>query len=363
MSTHPPPERAAEERATTTELPAGTDIASGERSQRAQAAPAAASWLQRLPPGLFAVPLGLIGLAGTWGRLGRADAASAALAGHVQAALAALGLAIWALLAALWAAKLLRHPDHLRGLWGHPLQGSFLALAPLSTLLVVAYLAPTAGSAALLAALQVLVALALAAQLAIAWQVVAQLTTGRIGPELVTPALYLPTVAGGFVGAMALQGLGLHGWAVLLLGAGLGAWALLEARILHRLFAGPLPLPLRPTLGLELAPTSVGALALAVLWPQLPADALLVALGVGTGPALAVLARWRWWTETPFSAGFWSFSFPVAAYASVIVEAVRRGGWPLAPAWIAVLAASAVIGHLAWRTLRLGLAGRLLPPA
>lgn len=325
-------------------------------------ATATTPWLQRLPAGLFAIPLGLIGLAATWGRVGRADPDAASLAVGLQLALTALGTALWALLCALWLLKLLRHSDQVRGLWGHPLQGSFLALAPVSSLLVVAVAAPATSHEVLRVALHVLVALALAMQLSIAWRVVAQLTTGRIAAEQVTPALYLPTVAGGFVGAMALQGLGLHGWAVLLFGVGLGAWALLEARILHRLFAGPLPLPLRPTLGLELAPTSVGALALAVLWPQLPADALLVALGIGTGPALAVLARWRWWTETPFSPGFWSFSFPVAAYAGAIVEAVHRGGWPLLPAWLAVLLATAVIAYLAWRTLGLALAGRLLPP-
>jgi tellurite resistance protein len=342
--------------------------AQDEASLRQAASPAeprpagAASWLQRMPPGLFAIPLGLTGLSASWGRLGQADP-QAWLPSPVQSALAALGLAVWALLSVLWVLKLLRDPEQVRGLWGHPLQGSFLALAPVSTLLIVAVGAPSVTHAGLHAALLGLVLAALALQLSIAWRVVAQLTTGRIGPELVTPALYLPTVAGGFVGAMALQALGFHGWAVLLFGSGLGAWALLEARILHRLFAGPLPLPLRPTLGLELAPTSVGALTLAVLWPQLPADVLLLALGIGTGPALAVLARWRWWTETPFSAGFWSFSFPVAAYAGAIVEAVRRGGWPLWPAWVAVGLASAVIAFLALRTLRLWQTGRLLPPA
>jgi tellurite resistance protein len=338
-------------------------LASGHPGPGAAApATAAAPWLQRLPPGLFAIPLGLTGLSASWGRLGQADA-QAAWAAPLQTALAALGLGLWALLCVLWAFKLLRHPEQVRGLWGHPLQGSFLALAPVSALLLVAVNAPAAATPGVHVALLLLVLLALALQLGIAWRVVAQLTTGRIGPELVTPALYLPTVAGGFVGAMALQALGLHGWGVLLFGTGLGAWALLEARILHRLFAGPLPLPLRPTLGLELAPTSVGALTLAVLWPQLPADVLLVALGIGTGPALAVLARWHWWTQTPFSAGFWSFSFPVAAYAGAIVEAVRRGGWPLWPAWAAVGLASAVIAYLALRTLLLWRAGRLLPAA
>ena len=344
-----------------TDSRAQDDAALRQAASTAEVRTASATpWLQRMPPGLFAIPLGLTGLSASWGRLGQADP-QASMAAPLQSSLAALGLAVWALLAGLWTLKLLRHPEQVRGLWGHPLHGSFLALAPVSTLLIVAVSAPAVTHTGVNAALLWLVLLALAMQLSIAWRVVAQLTTGRIGPELVTPALYLPTVAGGFVGAMALQGLGLHGWAVLLFGTGLGAWALLEARILHRLFAGPLPLPLRPTLGLELAPTSVGALALAVLWPQLPADVLLVALGIGTGPALAVLARWRWWAETPFSAGFWSFSFPLAAYAGAIVEAVRRGAWPLWPAWLAVLLASAVLAFLALRTLLLWRAGRLLP--
>lgn len=334
----------------------------GAAAAAASVPPTTTSWLQRMPPALFAIPLGLIGLSGSWGRMGQADA-HAAWSGPLQAALLGLGVALWALLGVLWVMKLLRHPTQVRAVWEHPLQGSFLALAPVSTLLIIAATAPHIAQPMLFGALHLMVILALALQLSIAWRVVAQLTTGRIASELVTPALYLPTVAGGFVGAMALQGLGLHGWAVLLFGTGLGAWALLEARILNRLFAGPLPLPLRPTLGLELAPTSVGALAMAVLWPQLPADALLVALGIGIGPAVAVLVRWRWWAETPFSAGFWSFSFPIAAYAGVVVEAVHRGGWPLWPAWSAMLVASVVIAFLALRTLLLWRAGRLLPPA
>jgi len=328
------------------------------------AAPVAASgWLARLQPGLFGIPMGLLGLAGTWTRLGRPAPEAAPGVAGVSMAIAALGALIWAVLCVLWLAKWLRHREQVHGMWRHPLQGSFLALVPVSTLLVVTYYAPLSAGTPWRVPTLALLGAALLLQLAIAWQVVSQLTTGRITAEQVTPALYLPPVAGGFVGAMALQALGLHGWAVLLFGIGLGGWALLEARILHRLFAGPLPLGLRPTLGLEMAPASVGALTLAVLWPELPADVLLVALGIGTGPVLAVLSRWHWWTEAPFSPGFWSFSFPIAAYAGVGVEAVHRGGWSVAVAWLATLLASTVIGYLALRTLALWRDGQLLPPA
>ena len=203
---------------------------------------------------------------------------------------------------------------------------------------------------------------ALVLQGVIVCRVVTRVATGDLPADMVTPALYLPPVGGGLIGALALAALGSHRWAVLLFGMGLGAWALLELRVMNRLFAGPLPLPLRPTLGVEIAPAPVATMVAVTLWPTLPGDALLIGLGIACGPLLAVLARWRWWTNVPFSAGFWSFSFPIAAFASVVVETVSRSGWPMEVAYGAVLAATAVIGYLTVRTLALLFRGRLLPP-
>ena len=315
-------------------------------------------WLARLQPGLFGIALGLLGLAGTWLKLEPLAGGSTRAA---YLALLAAGTAVLAVVFVLWLAKAVLHFEVVRREWVHPVQGPLLALLPVSTLLAVTLLAPYDGDGRLAATAVVLVALAM--QLAIAWEVVALLSTGRMPAELVTPALYLPIVPGGLVGGMALAAVGFPGWAGLLFGSGIGGWALLEARILHQLFAGPLPAPIRPTLGIEMAPAAVSTLAAATLWPQLPADALMVCLGVACGPVIAVLTRWRWWTDVPFSVGFWSFSFPVAALAAAIVEAVRRGGWATWVAWTAVTVASAVIGFLAVRTFWLLLRGRLLPAA
>jgi tellurite resistance protein len=321
-------------------------------------APAARPWLARLPPGLFGIALGLLGLAGAWLKM---QPLIGVTARAVFAALLAAGTTVLIVLFLLWLAKAARHLDVVRREWLHPVQGPLLALLPVSTLLAVTLLAPYEGDGRMVATAVVLVALAM--QFAIAWEVVALLSTGRMAADLVTPALYLPIVPGGMVGGMALVAVGFPGWAGLLFGSGIGGWALLEARILHQLFAGPLPAPIRPTIGIEMAPASISTLAAATLWPQLPADALMICLGVACGPVIAVLTRWRWWTDVPFSAGFWSFSFPVAALAAAIVEAVRRGGWPLWVAWTALAVASAIIGFLAVRTLWLLVRGRLLPPA
>lgn len=314
--------------------------------------------LARLQPGLFAMPLGVIGLAGAWRRLAALDGPQAPAHG-VADALLWTGLALLALLLALWIARIALHPRIVRTEWDHPVLGALSALLPVAVLLGVAQVA-TRWSASHAIAWPI----ALAALVLIgvnAWNIVGRLSTGRIPPELVTPALYVPTVAGGLVGALALSALGQAGWAALLFGMGLSAWALLEMRILHRLFAGPLPPPLRPTLGIEMAPASVGTLTLAMLWPLLPAEVLVACLGIASGPILAVLTRWRYWTAVPFSAGFWSFSFPIAAMAAAIAETVRRGGWPAEVAWIAVGIGSALIVFLALRTVLLLVQGRLLP--
>ncbi|MBF7728903.1 hypothetical protein [Pseudomonas sp. N040] len=322
----------------------------------AAALPLPRSWLTRLHPGLFAIPLGLLGLDGAWRRLGPLQVTGASV---IADALLLAGLVILLLLALLWLVKLAAHRTQLQNEFYHPVQGPLLALLPVALLLAVSQLAgryPQAWSVLLGCSL-----LALTLQGLIAWQVVQQLTTGQMPEELITPVLYLPIVPGGLVGAMALAALGLQGFAVLVLGMGLGGWALLEMRILHRLFDGPLPLALRPTLGIEMAPAAVAALSLSVLWPQLPADYLLITIGVACGPVVAVLTRWQWWSSTPFSFSFWSFSFPLAALASAVVEAVRRGGWPSEVALAAVLLASLVIAYLLVRTLLLLLRGQLLP--
>ena len=323
-----------------------------------QASPITAgrAWLARLQPGFFAIPLGLMGLASAWQRL---VPLGITIGNPLSFYLFATALGLFVLLLLLWLAKLARHTAIALHEWQHPVQGALLALIPLNVLLAVAMVAPIVPGldAVWLPATMA----ALLMQGLLAWQVVARLSSGQTPTELVTPALYLPTVAGGFVGSMTLHALGQPGWAALLVGMGLGAWALLEMRILNRLFAGPLPPTLRPTLGMEIAPAAVGSLAVATLWPALPAEVLVVCLGVASGPVLAVLTRWRYWTAVPFTAGFWSFSFPLAALAGATVEAVRRGGWPPEVALAAVAIASLVIAFLAVRTLVLLVRGRLLP--
>ena len=312
------------------------------------------SWLARFPVGLFAIPVGLLALGGAWRRARVFDWPLASPLGDM---LALSALPLLALLLAFYLSKCLRHPQAIAAEFTHPLAGSLTALLPLSLLLVTVYFGQPYHAGWLAFTLVTLVL-----QGVIAIRVVSIITVAALPAAAVSPALYIPPVAGGFVGAMALNTLGYPGWAALLFGMGLASWALLEVRVLNRLFEGAMPEALRPTIGVELAPPTVGTLAASVIWPQLPGEVLIVGLGVASGPLVAVLARYKWWSKVPFSIGFWSFSFPLAAFAGGMVEVVRRGGWPPFVGGIALALTSAVIAFLLLRTLLLLARGRLIPP-
>lgn len=313
------------------------------------------AWLERLPAGLFAIPYSLFGLSGAWRR---AAVFEWPLAPPASSLLLTLATCLWAVLLLCYAAKCLLYPTAVQREFKHPVQGALLSLLPLSILLAAVSLGQAGSLLWLLPAL-----LALMLQGLVALRVITLMVTGQMPSNAITPALYLPPVAGGLIGGLSLASLGYPACGALLFGVGLAGWALLEMRVLGRLFEGPLPEALRPTMGVELAPAPVATLAAAVIWPQLPADVLLIGLGIGIVPIVAVLVRYRWWSEVPFSAGFWSFGFPLAALAAAVTEVVRRGGLPPYVAGIALLLASVVIAFLVLRTVMLVVRGKLLPAA
>ena len=310
-------------------------------------------WLSRVPAALFAMPVALFGLAAAWRRAG---AFGWSFTDPIGSALGGVAGVLLVVLALFYLAKCLVHKQAVAAEFTHPVTGALMALIPLSLMLSTVWFG-VQGSTGWLALLLV----ALALQGVIAVRVVSILANGELPAAAVTPALYLPPTAGGFVGAMALSSLGYPGWAALLFGMGLASWALLEVRVLNSLFEGPMPEALRPTIGVELAPPSVATLAAGTIWIGLPGEVLIVGLGVAAGPVLAVMARYKWWHSVPFSIGFWSFSFPLAALAGAVVEVVRRGGWPPFIGGIALGVASIVIAGLALKTLGLLARGRLLP--
>ncbi|WP_233834043.1 dicarboxylate transporter/tellurite-resistance protein TehA [Paraburkholderia sp. ZP32-5] len=270
-------------------------------------------------------------------------------------------LAVWVVIMLAYGHKWLTHAADARAEMAHPVQSSFAALGPVSTLLAAVLLQPYSHTLAL-----TLFGVATVAQLALGAWLHGKLWQGGRKPELTTPAIYLPTVAPGFVAATASAAFGFHELGELFFGAAMLSWLALESKILHRAAVhDPLPEALRPTLGIQLAPPVVGGvsyLSLTTGTPDLFAYALL---GYGLYQAMLLLRLLPWIRQQAFVPGYWAFSFGVAALPTMVLRILEHGATgPLAwAAPVLFIAANAIIAILVVKTLGLLVQGKLIPPA
>ncbi|MBI0538619.1 dicarboxylate transporter/tellurite-resistance protein TehA [Roseomonas sp. KE2513] len=306
-----------------------------------------------VPASFFGIALGLVGLGGGWRLAHRVWGLPAAI-GEV---LLALGVLVWAALVILYAAKWLLARDAALAEIAHPVQCCFAGLTGVATMLVAAALLPLSHAAA-----AVLYAVGAAVTLAFALWRSGQLWRGEREPGATTAILYLPAVAGSFVTGTGAAALGFADWGQLAFGAGLFSWLAIESVLLHRLYHGPtLPVPLRPTLGIQLAPPVVGAvcyLSVTAGPPDLLAHALL---GYGLLQALLLLRLLPWILEQPFTPAYWAFSFGVTALANAALIMVGRGdaGAVATLARVLFLGSNIAIGLLVVGTLALLFRGGL----
>ena len=139
----------------------------------------------------------------------------------------------------------------------HPVQCCFIGLAGVATMLIAIASLPYSQPLAF-----TLFVLGAGFTLGFALWRTGLLWQGERDSSATTPVLYLPTVAGGFVTAAGASALGYPDWGQLAFGASLFSWLAIESVLLHRLYTiAGLPVPLRPTLGIQLAPPVVGAVA------------------------------------------------------------------------------------------------------
>ncbi|WP_079190123.1 SLAC1 family transporter [Actinacidiphila paucisporea] len=178
------------------------------------------------------------------------------------------------------------------------------------------------------------------------------------------PAYFLPTAAGGLIAAAGCAALGWNTPARLMFGYGLVSWLVLGSIILVRLFTQPmLPLPLIPTIAIEVAPPVVAGNAwFAINGGSLGLGSELLA-GYATLMVLVQLSMASTYVRVPFGVGHWAFAFSYAAAVTngllwLGVEHVR-GRQPLTYALLAV--ATCAWAALAARTL-LGLSRRTFLP-
>ncbi|GAB4067647.1 dicarboxylate transporter/tellurite-resistance protein TehA [Ancylobacter sonchi] len=310
-----------------------------------------------VPASFFGMVLGLNGLGGSW----RAAHAVWGLPAFIGEALMLAGSTVWAVLAVLFALKWIFARDKALEEAAHPVQCCFIGLAGVGALLVAIAAAPYSHATAL-----VLLTLGALFTLGFALWRTGLLWRGERDPAHTTPVLYLPTVAGSYVTAIACATLGLSDWGQLAFGAGVFSWLAIESVLLGRLYnASPLAPALRPTLGIQLAPPAVGALAYLSV-TQGPPDVFARALiGYALLQTLLLLRLLPWILRQPLSPGYWAFTFGCTAFATAALRLVGRGESG-AVAWLAPIllaGATLVVAITALHSLWLLVNGRLLPPA
>jgi tellurite resistance protein len=305
----------------------------------------------RVPPSLFAIALGIAGLAQAW------DAA-VPLLGTPQAipdALSILDAALWLVLVG---AYLVQGPRIIMADLRDPVLSPFVSASALTAMLLSAALAREAFAAG-----RVLVSVSLAITIGIGSWLTGQWMTGG-EPDSVHPGYFLPTAAGGLIGANAAAQVHLHALAQASFGLGVISWVLLGSTILNRLFTRPaLPSALVPTMAIELGiPAVAGTAYFAVAGRSVS----LVACALGGYAVLMALVQVRLipvYRKLSFNPGFWSFTFSYAAAAAdaLVWLAIKKP--PAATGYaIAVIALlTAFVSWIAFRTVVLAVRGDLFP--
>jgi tellurite resistance protein len=299
--------------------------------------------------------LGIVGLGSAW----RAAAKLWNTPAFVSESIMALGAAVWLILMLAYACRWVFNRTEAMAEVGHPIQCCFVSLVPATTTLMGLAVIPYDRSAAL-----VIWVIGTVGQLGFgAWRS-AGLWRGGMAMETVTPILYLPAVASNLISSIVAGALGLTSWGAMFLGMGVLSWLAIESALLLRLWTAPsLPLPLRPSLGIQMAPPVVAAVAYLA---NSPGEGTLLAKALWGYGLLQLLYGVRllpWVLKQPFSASYWGYSFAATAVSVGALQlAVREpDGAAHALALPVFLLSNLVIAWLVGGTLLRLLQGRLLP--
>ncbi|WP_164842566.1 TDT family transporter [Actinoplanes solisilvae] len=310
----------------------------------------------RVGPNVFGIPFGVCGLAQCW-------ATAHAVSGTPRWPADTL----WVIAAGVWLAVLLWYGRNvvrggrLRTELNDPVFGPFVALiaiVPMFLGVALAGHARTAGEVVFGVALVLTVAVG--GWLSGTW-IIADLQLAQWHP-----GYFLPTVGGGLIAAGGSAALGHRTLAMVMFGYGVICWLILGTIVLLRLFtAPPLPVPLRPTIAIELAPPVVAGNA----WFLLNGGRVdAVAAGLAGYAILMVLVQLTLipvYRGVPFGPGWWAFSFSYAAAFTLAVNWLVAGRVPGRTAWTVVLGVVLTLGiaALAARTVRRLARGTFMPAA
>jgi tellurite resistance protein len=298
--------------------------------------------LPRIPPPMFSIAFGLVGLGAAW-------QASAKLLGiplAVPDAIFIVAAAVWAVLVVGYLAQ---GPARVLGDWRDGALSPFIPLAVIAPMILAVALSRYAFSAG-----RVLVVVLLALTVLLGGWLTGEWIYGGVPHDRVHPGYYLPTVAGGFVGAYCAAVVGLRAIAEAAFGIGILCWILLAALVLNRLMIRPaLQRQLVPTLAIQLAPPVIGGVAyFGIAGNRI--DFIAAALGGYAVLMLVVQVRFvPLYARQKFTFGFWAFTFTSAAAAidALLWLAASRPAGTTAYAAVVLGLVTLLIGAIAVRSV------------
>jgi tellurite resistance protein len=297
---------------------------------------------RRTPPALFPPLLGTLALGLGW----REGAGLFGLPGGLAEAFLGAAVLLWAFMHLAYLAKLARRPgvlaEDLAILPGRAGLGAAV-MSDYSAAMAIAPYAPDLARA--------LLVLGLALHLLLMLAVIRALRAGPEAGRDVTPAWHLVFV-GPILGAVAALVLGWDGLArvifVLTLPMALFIWGTSLRQLVRRI---P-PAPLRPLLAIHLAPASLfGLVAIGLGWTEIA----FIFAALASVILLALLVSGRWVLESGFSPLWGALTFPLAAFARLMLS---LPGWATLGG-VALVLATLVILPILVRVLQDWARGRL----
>jgi tellurite resistance protein len=293
---------------------------------------------------LFAVPLGLSGLAGMWQAMRERRSAPA----WPAETLFATSAVFWCTLAVAYLLTRGRQRGGFAVDRTHSVIGPYAAYIPVVGVLISSHYVQYLPAARFVVAAFVAALAYLVAQLLAHWLL------GNLPAEALHPGYFLPTVAGPFIASIGLSFNGWHHAALASFGIGMFFWLAIGTLIFNRLFTGgALPERVKPTLAVLLsAPATAG-----IAWFLLdgatldPVEHLLLGvLAIMLAVQLVLIAEYR---TVAFSQGFWAFTFPVAASSNLTIRSIGATDWSgsAITTWIIASAATTFIAAIAAASL------------
>jgi tellurite resistance protein len=306
----------------------------------------------RVPPNVLSIAFGLTGLGEAW------NAATRALAIGVIGpnVIFVLAAGAWLVLVAWYASQ---GPRRLLSDLRDTVQGPFVSIAVIVPMLLAGALASYAFTAG-----RVLVVIFLALTIALGAFFTGQWIVGDMSPDSAHPGYFVPTVAGGFLGATAAAEVHLRPLAWASFGVGVFCWALLGATILSRLmFRSALPAALVPTLAIEAAPPAVAGIA---YFAVTGGATSFIAYALGGYAVFMALVQLRFiplYVRLRFAPGSWAFTFSYAVVATdaLLWVAIARPQARVAYAVLILVLITGLVAAIAARTILAIARGQFLP--